>query len=125
MRGFGGVGFVITIFILALVGFAGYQIGVTQQLPPGQAVAPVGYPYYWHPFGFFGFFGLLFPLLFLLFIFGAMRAAFGGGWRGRYGHSHGWHHDGPPSAFEDWHRQAHGDAAPSDDRTSTPPPSGR
>ena len=122
MKGLGGL---IAILLIVAVGFAGYQIGVTQQIAPAAGGVPVAYPYYWHPFGFFGFFGLLFPLLFLFLIFGAMRAAFGGGWRGRYGHSYSWRRDGPPSAFEDWHRQAHGEAAPADDRPSTPPSSGR
>jgi hypothetical protein len=124
MRGLGG--FIFTILVVGLIGFVGYQIGVTQQIAAVPGAAPVAYPYYWHPFGFFGFgfFGLLFPLFFLFLFFGAMRAFFWGGWRGGYGHSSSRHY-GAPSAFEDWHRRAHSEPERPADPTSGPPGSSR
>lgn len=122
MRGLGG--FIVTVLIVGLIGFAGYQIGVTQQIAPVPGAVPVAYPYYWHPFGFFGFFGLLFPLFFLFLIFGALRSMFWGGWRGGYGHGPSRHYGAPP-AFEEWHRRAHGESERSTDPTSGPSGSSR
>ncbi len=108
-----------SIFVLIVVlgiGLVGYQIGVSQniaaQLPAGAApVAYYGYPYHFFGFGFLGF---LFPLLFLFLIFGAMRAAFGGG-RGGYG-PRGWGNG--RERIAELHRELHGEK-PSGDRPSS------
>ena len=113
---------IVTLIVVGIIGFVGYQIGITQniaaQLPAGAApVAYYGYPYH---FGF-GFLGFLVPLFFLFLFFGLLRAAFGGGrgWgtRGsRYGwYGHGW--DGPGglvsdearSRIEQLHKELHGE----------------
>jgi len=119
------------ILILALGGAiaaGAYEAGLTQSgaqivIPAGTAAAPpaAGAPivaYYGHPYGW-GFhpFGFLFPLLGLFLFFGLMRALVGGG-RGR-GH-HGWHGDGVPGRFEEWHRQAHGATGPTNDHPASP-----
>ena len=97
------VGVVLTLvaaFVLAGIGIAVYNAGVTQgiveagRVPVGATVA-TGYPhgYGWHGGGFgFGFLGLLFPILFVFLLIGLARAAFGGG-RGRWGG--GWGPGGP------------------------------
>ena len=84
------------------------------------AVPPYGYGYGWHPYGFgFGIFGFLATLFFLFIIFGLIRAIF---WRGGPGRRGGWGGSGGGNSrggwegrahdtFEDWHRQAHGEAA--------------
>lgn len=108
---------VIAITVLALaVGLVAYQIGVSQglatTLPAGVApVAYYGYPHWGYGFGFLGF---LFPLLFLFLIFGAMRAAFGGGHRG-YG-PRGWGNG--RERIEELHRELHREK-PSGDRPSS------
>jgi hypothetical protein len=124
MRGFGfigALGFVVLLFIAGAIGF-GLGQGVPATVP--AAGAPV--VYYGHP-GFFGFwiFGFL---LFLFLIFAVInifrRAAWGHrGWghHGYYGR--GWDKGSwsdrqvPPMADEmlgRWHREAHGDKAPTD-----------
>jgi hypothetical protein len=111
--------------------------------PDGTVVTPVapgpyGYPYgygygpgWGHGFSIFGFLG---TLLLIFIIVGLLRAAFwrgrgwGGGWGGGWGPGYGkggpgrWgngEHD-PRNrfheTFEDWHREAHGEA-----KSSTPP----
>jgi hypothetical protein len=105
----------VTVIALA-VGLVAYQIGLSQGLattiPAGVApVAYYGYPHWGYGFGFLGF---LFPLLFLFLIFGAMRAAFGGGHRG-YGHR-GWGNG--RERIEELHRELHGEK-PSGDRPSS------
>jgi hypothetical protein len=108
---------ILAFSVLALaVGLVAYQMGLSQglatTLPAGAApVAYYGYPHWGFGFGFFAF---LFPLLFILLIFGAMRAAFGGGHRG-YG-SRGWG-DGR-QRIEELHRELHGEK-PSGDRPSS------
>jgi hypothetical protein len=133
-RGFGILGLVVTLLVIATVGFIAYQFGYSegyaQHAPAatggGTAVAP--YPYYYgfygpHFFGFGWIIGLLF-FLFLAFVFFRI-VAFGlfGGWRRGWGSRGGWgrHYGGgvPPAIDErmrEWHRQAHGDAP------ATPPP---
>ena len=136
-RGFGILGLVLTVLVVAVVGFIAYQAGwsdgFSQHVPEGTSTAVAPNPYYYgygygpHFFGFGWIFGLLF-FLFLAFIFFRI-VAFGlfGGWRrGGWGYGRGMgHHYGggiPPAIDErmkEWHRQAHGDAPSS---TSTPPP---
>ena len=116
--------------------------------PDGSVVTPVapgaypyGYGYGYGPWGWghgFSIFGFLGTLLVIFLIFGLLRAAFwrgrgNGGW-GRHGYwagpggpgGHGgpgkWGDHDPRSrfheTFEDWHREAHGEASAS----TTPPP---
>lgn len=99
------IAFLIGVLILGTVGGVAFQIGVAAGAAAtgtAGASAVAAYPYAWHAigFGFFPFFGFLFPLLFLFLIFGAMRAAFGGG------HGYGRYRNGP-RMFEEWHREAH------------------
>jgi hypothetical protein len=106
----------LRVFVVAaialVVGVFAYQLGLSQgmatAIPAGAA--PVAYYYPHWGFGF-GFLGLLFPLFFLFLIFGAMRAAWGGG---RYGHR-GW---GGRERLEELHRELHGEK-PSGDRPSS------
>ncbi len=105
----------VVLFLLAIVGVAGYQIGIDQnvaaQLPAAAApLAYYGYPYH---FGF-GFLGFLFPLFFLFLIFGLLRAAIWGG-RGWGGHKYGygpmrgsWGGDAR-ARMEELHKELHGE----------------
>ena len=139
------LGVVVTLAILAGaagIGVYAYNAGVAQGLvesgklaAPGAGVAPYpfyGGPFFWHrPFGFgFEFLGCLFPLLFFLLFFGLLRGLTGG-WRRHWGWGPGGHHgpwgregyDGPwgkcaPPMFEEWHRQAHGQSAPTEPQPS-------
>lgn len=103
-----------TLFVLAsaaIVGFVGYEIGVSQSIAaqvPAGAPAPYGYYSPFFHIGF-GFFSLLFPLLFFLVLFGLLRAVFGGG-RGMW-------HDGR-SRLEEWHREAHERSGGTDGRAT-------
>ncbi len=106
----------VLIGLLAGIGGYAYNIGVAQGLAqsgrletPGQGVAPYPYPY-WGPFFFrpfgFGLFGFLVPLVLLFVFFGVIRAIFGRGRWGWYGHRGDWG-QGVPPMFEEWHRRAH------------------
>ena len=107
---------VMAFAVLALaVGLVAYQMGLSQGLAttlPAVGAAPVAY--YGYPHWGFGFFGFLFPLLFLFLIFGAMRAAFGGGHRG-YG-PRGW--GNVRERIEELHNELHREK-PSGDRPSS------
>jgi hypothetical protein len=86
--------FLVVLMVAALVGWAGYSLGVSHGL------AQSGHVVAYHPWGFgFGFF---FPFLFF-FLF--LRLLFWGGmWR------RGWHYGpwrGVPPAFDEWHARAH------------------
>ena len=118
----------IGLLVLALlagavgVGVYAYNAGVAQGLvdsgklvmpapgavPPVIGAVPYGYGYGWgwhRPFGFgFGCLGLIFPLLFFFLIFGFLRRAFWGG-----GRHHGPWGGNPSTAFDEWHRRAHGE----------------
>ena len=136
-RGFGILGLVVTLIVIAVVGFIAYQVGysdgIAQHLPEGTSTAVAPYPYYGgfygpHVFGFGWIFGLLF-FLFLAFIF-IRIVAFGlffGGRRG-WGYGRGWGMHGgsvPPAIDErmrEWHRQAHGDASATGTASTPPPP---
>jgi hypothetical protein len=113
-------------------------------------VAPYGYPYgygygygpgWGHGFSIFGFLG---TLLVIFLIIGLLRAVFwrGRGWGGgRWGGSGYWGGPGGPGGpgkwgdhdhrgrfqetFDDWHRQAHGDASGSTSTGGATPPTDR
>jgi hypothetical protein len=126
---------ILLVLLLAVVavtaGSFAYQAGVAQGLVnSGKLVIPDGgvMPYcYRMPFygGWgmgFGFVRCLFPLLGFFLLFALLRGAFwrGGGW-GRRGWGHGGYGAGGPGVppmFEEWHKRAHGEPAP------TPPESG-
>ena len=126
-RGFGLIGFLVTLIVVVTVGAIAYNIGWSEGLsthvPEGAAAAPgyYGYGYGWH--GGFGFFGIFFFLLFIFGIFWLLRLAFfgrmmmrGGGWGYKGG---GYGHGVPPGIEErlqEWHKKAHGEPTP------TPPP---
>ena len=138
-RGFGILGLVVTLLVIAVVGFFAYQVGYgdgfSQHVPQGTTAAVAPYPYYYGGFGphFFGFgwiFGLLFFLFFLFVFVRIVAFGFFGGWRrGGWGYGRGWGMYGgggiPPAIDErmkEWHRQAHGEPAPSTPSTPPPPP---
>jgi hypothetical protein len=135
-RGFGIVGLVVTVLVIAVVGAIAYQAGwsdgYSQHVPEGtQAVAP--YPYYYggfygpHWFGFGWIFGLLF-FLFLGFVFFRI-VAFGlfGGRRRGWGYGRGWgmYGGGVPPAIDErmreWHRKAHDEPPPPPPPPPAPP----
>jgi hypothetical protein len=133
--GFRLLGVVLAIGLLLIGASVAYQVGVnvgSQMVAQGAAPA-AAVPYYGHPYGFgfgFGVFGFLGTLLFIFLIFAAIRAfAFAGGrgrgWGGPGRWGGGWSGGpgGGPSgfrgspwearareAFDEWHREAHGDA---------------
>ena len=125
---------ILVVLLLAVVavtaGVFAYQAGVAQGLvTSGKVVIPEGgvgvVPYGYHmPFyggwGFgFGFVRCLFPLLGFFLLFSLLRLAFwrGGGW-GRRGWGHGGYGMGGPGGsnvppmFDEWHKRAHGEPAP-------------
>lgn len=122
---------IATILIVVLAGAVAagaYEAGLAQSagqlvVPAAGAVPAAGVPviaYYGHPYGHpygFGFFGFLFPLLGLFLFFGIMRALIGGG---HGGGRRGWYGDGAAGRFEEWHRQAHADPAPTAGRPAPP-----
>jgi hypothetical protein len=134
-RGFGLIGLLFTVILLAVVGTIAYNVGwsdgVATHLPSGTAVAPPYYygygPHFWGAgVGIFGFFWVLF-ILFIL--FGLLRFAFfgrrywGGGWGSGRGIGYG-HHGMPPAMndrMQEWHKQAHGEQ-PSGATPPPPPP---
>jgi hypothetical protein len=132
-RGFGLIGLVLTVVVIAVVGVIGYQAGwsegFAQHVPNGAAAAPAPYPYYGgfygpHFFGFGWIFGLLF-FLFILFVF--FRIARFAMWGGR-GYGRGWGHQGggvPPAMDErmrEWHSKAHGEQPSTPAPGASPPP---
>ncbi len=121
-----------TVIIAGIAGVIGYSIGLGATVTAGGVVAPhfVYGPMGWG-WGFFPFFGLLFGAVFFVLIFGLIRRAAWGGYRG-YGPGgpgagswsrSGWDRGDPPPAgdgsFEDLHRRAHGDTG-----TTTSAPAG-
>ena len=138
-RGFGLIGLVATVILLAIVGVIAYNVGwsdgVNTHLPAGVAATPYYFGYGPHLWGAgFGIFGLLWFLFVLFILFSLFRFAFfgrrmmKGGWgygRGFYGYGPG-HGHGMPSGFDermqDWHKRAHGEAPPAEPGAAPPPP---
>jgi hypothetical protein len=140
------IGVLLLLGLLVGGGFMAYKAGVSQGISQAPAVAtaisqaaqngqgvpvapmygyghgfgPGFYPY--HGFGFFPF-GICGSILLVFFFFGLMRMIFFRPWHHGWGHrSHGpwgrhWE-NGVPPMFEEWHKRAHGEAAPSDTDTS-------
>jgi hypothetical protein len=136
-RGFGILGLVATLVLLAVVGFFAYQVGYSdgfaQHAPAGTTPALAPYPFYYGGFGFFHFgwiFGLLFFLFFVFLLFRIVAFGIWGGPRHRggwvYGGVWGMYGGGIPPAIDErmkeWHRQAHGEPAQSTPSTPPPPP---
>jgi hypothetical protein len=130
-RGFGFIGLVVTVVLLAIVGVIAYNVGwsdgLATHVPAGTADVPAYY-YGYGPHAFWGGFGILWFLFGLFFLFFLLRVAFfgrrhwGGGWGG--GHKGGYGHAMPPGIDErmqEWHRRAHGEQ-PSAGTTTPPPP---
>ena len=129
-RGFGFIGLVLTVVVLAIVGVIAYNVGwsdgLATHVPAGTAAAP---PYYYgygpHFFGGgFGFFGLIWILFILFGLFWLFRLAFFGRrhWGGGWGYKGGPGYGMPPGIDErmqEWHKRAHGEQPPA---TPTPPP---
>ena len=139
MNGNAGLRFVaalVLISVIAAIGFFAFRAGVAQGSPitieaPSGETAPMPYPYYGYgyghgmpfhrPFGFgFGFFGFLI-LLFLF--FAALRAFRFLLWGPRWGWGHHGGHgpwgrweNGMPPMFEEWHKRAHGEAGPPEEK---------
>ncbi len=141
------IGVLLLLGLLVGGGYMAYKAGVAQGITQAPAVAtaiskaaengqgipvmpmhgygysygPDLYPY--HGFGFFPF-GICGSILFVFFFFGLLRMLFFRPWRGGWGHHmHGGHwgkrwEGGVPPMFEEWHKRAHGEAAPSDKETS-------
>ena len=111
-----GLRVIFGVTIAVVVGVFAYQLGLSQGLATTVPVGAAPVAYYYPHWGFgFGFLGLLFPLLFILFIFGAMRAAWGGG-RGGYG-GRGWGNG--RERIEQLHREMHGEKPTGGDRPSS------
>lgn len=106
----------VVIVALTIVGLVAYQMGLSQGLATTLPAGAAPVPYYAYPhWGFgpgFGFFGFLFALFFLFLIFGAMRAAWGGG----RGYGRGW--SSGRERIEQIHRELHGEK-PAGDRPSS------
>jgi hypothetical protein len=113
----------LLVGLLAGVGFAIYNAGVSQGLVTTAASgAPLAaYPNYYPGFHFgwaFFPFGILFWILGIFLIIGLVRAAFfrprWGGPMGRGpwgpGGPGGWGHESRRQMLEEWHREAHGEA---------------
>ena len=130
-RGFGFLGLVVTIVLLAVVGVIAYNVGwsdgLATHVPAGTEVAP---PYYYGygPHAFWGGFGILWFLFIVFGLFWLFRIAFfgrrhwGGGWGGYKG---GYGHGVPPAIDErmqEWHRRAHGEQPPASPTSPPPPP---
>ncbi|HET7467298.1 MAG TPA: hypothetical protein VFL29_11575 [Candidatus Dormibacteraeota bacterium] len=126
-RGFGLLGLLVTIVIVAAVGVIAYQAGWSDgfaQHVPANATAPAAgyYPYYYGPhfFGFGWIFGLLFFLFFLWVIFRVI--GFGlWGMRGYRGGPGGWHQF-RDERMREWHDRAHSGESGSGSQAPPPPP---
>lgn len=134
-RGFGFLGLLLTVVVVAIVGVIAYQAGwsdgFAQHAPAvGSAGAPAPgyyYPYYYGPH-FFGF-GWIFGLLFFLFILWLIsRVAFGFGRWGRmgrgWGYGGGWHQY-RDERMREWHDRAHsgqGGQPGGESGSQSPPP---
>ena len=120
----------VLIAAVAGIAFFAFQAGVmrgspvTIEAPSGESV-PAPYPYYGYGmpyhrphFGFgFGFFGFLITLFLFLLALRAFRFLF---WGSHWGHHKGhwgrhWEGGAPPM-FEEWHKRAHGEAQPPEEK---------
>ena len=130
-RGFGFVGLVVTIVLLAIVGVIAYNVGwsdgLATHVPAGTAEAPQYY-YGYGPHPFWGGFGILWFLFILFGFFFLLRIAFFGRrhWGGGWGYKGGYMQGGVPPAIDErmqeWHRRAHGEQPPASTATPPPPP---
>ena len=147
------VSFILVLLLAFIAGGIGYAIGVNNAVVTTTAAAAgdvgtvvVAHPGWYGGFWGFPFFGLFFAILFFAIIFGIIRrAAWGGprGWGGRgwYGYGYGPRSGGPGSPtgsgptsgsvppgveqmLQDWHREAHGPAAPPSDAQGSGRPPG-
>ena len=132
-RGFGLIGLVVTVILLAIVGVVAYNVGwsdgLSTHVPAGTAVAPPYYYGYGPHFGF-GIFGFFWFLFILFAFFWLLRFAFFGRrrWGGGWGHKGGYGHGVPPAIDErmqEWHKRAHGEQPSAPDATPPPPPDQR
>jgi hypothetical protein len=90
----------LTVGVISYNAGVSHGIAISAPVEGGQTVVQVPYGWY-RPWGFFPF-GPLFVLFFWFLLF---RLFFWGGY-----HRRRWHYAGPyesPSAFDEWHRQAH------------------
>jgi hypothetical protein len=132
-RGFGLIGLVVTVIVVAIVGVIAYQAGwsegFAQHVPQGTANGGpiVNYPYYYGPhfFGFGWIFGLLFFLFFLWLVFRLAFWGFGGRRWGGYGGSR-MYGGGMPHHLDErmreWHRHEHGEQPSAPGTPGSPPP---
>jgi hypothetical protein len=99
---------ILVIATLSAVSSYSYNLGMARGVAEnGRAIAFTP-----GPWGFgFGFFPV-FPFLFIFFWFFVLRGLF---WRGSWRHR-GWHYDGVPPAFDEWHRRAHARQDPAEPR---------
>jgi hypothetical protein len=131
MRGFGllgAVGFLILLLVAGAIGF-----GLGQGAPVAVPVAGAPVVYYGHGFGGFGFLGFFLFIILVFVVIGLFRRAAWGSHRGGWGKGYGMHGYGNPSwgnkpvpPFADemlqrWHRQAHGEPEPADQKPSQKP----
>jgi hypothetical protein len=132
-RGFGLIGLVVTVILLAIVGVVAYNVGwsdgLSTHVPAGAAVAPPYYYGYGPHFGF-GIFGFFWFLFIVFAFFWLLRFAFFGRrrWGGGWGHKGGYGHGVPPAIDErmqEWHKRAHGEQPSAPDATPPPPPDQR
>ena len=110
MRGFGWIGLLILALLIGIGGgMIGYNIGVgVAANVAASGGATVVYPAFGWGVGF-PFFGFLFFIVLLFLVFGAFRRA---AWGGHHGYGPGGYWKARGAAFEDWHRQAHGESSP-------------
>lgn len=120
---FGLLWVLLTLVVAGGAAAYAYHLGtlatVSAAAGGGYVVHPYGGYWGWGPgfgFGFFPF-GFLFPLFFILLLFWLLRPR---RWHGGPGGP--WHHDEHRRHhFEEWHRQAHGEAPPPEPRSEQPP----
>ena len=101
---------ILVIATLAAVSSYSYNVGMARGLAEnGRTIAFTP-----GPWGFgFGFFPV-FPFLFIFFWVFLLRGLFWRGpWRGR-----GWHVEGVPPRFDEWHRRAHAQQGPPPSQTN-------
>ena len=131
-RGFGFIGLLFTVIVIAIVGVIAYQAGwsegFAQHVPTTAVEAPGPYPGPYYSYGphFFGFGWIFGPLFFFFLLFIVFRI----GRFARWGGGQGWGHHGggvPPVIEErmrEWHQRAHGEqpTSGSGKAGTTPPP---